>query len=257
MLLTIDVGNTQIAAGLFKDSELVAHWRLSSNRERTEDETWIMMRSICEANNWDLQQTTGIVISSVVPDMTSNLYKMASKYLGLPAVVIGPDLDLGIKIHYRNPINVGADRLCNAVAGFAKYGGPLIVVDLGTATTFDVISETGDYLGGIIAPGIETSAMILHQRAARLPRVELSFPSKAIGDSTETSMQSGLLYGAVEMIDGMIRRISREMGCTVKTVATGGLARVIIPELKMVQHIDAFLTLEGMRIIYERVKKTS
>lgn len=254
MLLTIDVGNTQIAAGLFKNADLAAHWRMASSRERTEDETFILMHSICAANGLDLKQTTGIVISSVVPDMTSNLEKMAVKYLGLQPVIIGPHLDLGIKVLYKSPANVGADRLCNAVAGFTKYGGPLIVVDLGTATTFDVISTSGDYLGGIIAPGIETSAMILHQRAARLPRVELCFPAKAVGDSTETSIQSGLLFGAVEMIDGMIRRIGREMGCALKTVATGGLARVIISELKTVQDVDAFLTLEGMRIIFERIR---
>jgi len=255
MLLTVDVGNTQIAAGLFKGEELVAHWRLASHRDRTEDETWILMHSICSANGYDLRQTTGIVISSVVPDMTSTLHKMATKYLGLEPCVIGHDLNLGITVHYRNPVNVGADRLCNAVAGFAKYGGPLIIVDLGTATTFDVIDQTGDYLGGIIAPGIETSAMILHQRAAKLPRVELRFPEKAVGDSTETSIQSGLLFGAVEMIDGMIERINRERGQEHVAVATGGLARLMVAQLRRVQHMDAFLTLEGMRIIFARVIK--
>jgi len=255
MLLAIDVGNTQITAGLFQKQKLAAHWRLSSNRDRTEDETWTLMQAICQANGFGMEQTTGIIISSVVPDMTSSLHKMATKYLNLEPVIVSHDLDLGIHNYYRNPANVGADRLCNAIAGFQKYGGPLIIVDLGTATTFDVIDAKGDYLGGIIAPGIETSAMTLHQRAAKLPRIELRFPDQVIGRSTESSMQSGLLFGAVELIDGLMERINQEMGQEVKPVATGGLGRVIIHELRRVSEYDAFLTLDGMRMIYERVKK--
>ncbi len=255
MLLTIDIGNTQIAAGLFIEAELCAHWRLASDRDRTEDETWIMMQSICRAHGFAIEQSQGIVISSVVPDMTASFEKMARKYLHQEPVTVSHALDLGIKIIYSNPDHVGADRICNAVGGVAKYGCPLIVVDLGTATTFDVVSQNSDYLGGIIAPGIETSAAILHQRAARLPRVELRFPDKAIGHSTETSIQSGLMFGAVAMIDGMIARIEKELGCKTQTVATGGLARVIISELKSVHTFDPYLTLEGLRLIYERNRK--
>lgn len=254
MLLTIDIGNTQIAAGIFKGAELKAHWRLSSKRDRTEDETWILMRSICESNGFDIRETGGIAISSVVPDMTATFDKVSTKYLKINPVIVTHDLDLGLKILYQNPTNVGADRLCNAVSGLHKYGGPLIVVDLGTATTFDIVSAKAEYLGGIIAPGIEMSAMVLHQRAARLPRVELRFPERVIGDSTEASMQAGLMFGAAEMIDGLIKRINKELGEVAKTVATGGLARTIMSQLKMVDTMDAFLTLDGLRLIYNRIR---
>lgn len=257
MLLTIDIGNTQIAAGLFVGEKLCAHWRLASDRDRTEDETWIMMQSICNAHGFDIRQSQGIVISSVVPDMTASFEKMARKYLHQEPVTVSHALDLGIKILYHNPEHVGADRICNAVGGVARYGAPLIVVDLGTATTFDVVSRDQEYLGGIIAPGIETSAAILHQRAARLPRVELRFPDRAVGNSTETSIQSGLMFGAVEMIDGMIERIEKELGYKTRTVATGGLARVIMTELKRVNEFDPYLTLEGLRLIFARVRPES
>ncbi len=255
MLLTIDIGNTQIAAGIYEKEFLKAHWRLSSNRDRTEDEIWIFLKNICAAHGFDILHTRGVAISSVVPDVTPIFEKLAQKYLHLQAVIVSHELDLGIEILYQNPAQVGADRLCNAVAGFAKYGGPLIVVDLGTATTFDVVSRKGEYLGGIIAPGIETSSMILHQRAAKLPRVELRFPPHVIGNSTETSIQSGLMYGAAEMIDGLIVRITQELNEPTKTVATGGLARLVIPHLHHVKEMDAFLTLDGLRLIYERVMK--
>ncbi len=255
MLLAIDIGNTQIAAGVFKEKELVAHWRLSSTRERTEDETWILMHSICQAHGFELGDAKGVVISSVVPDMIPTFEKMATKYLSTEPVIVRHDLDLGIKILYENPASVGADRLCNAVGGYEKYGGPLIVVDLGTATTFDVISRHAEYLGGIIAPGIETSAFVLHQRAAKLPRVELRFPEKIIGTSTETSMQSGLMFGAVEMIDGFVHRINEELGEKATTIATGGLSRLILNKLTSVDALEPFLTLEGMLIIYEKIRR--
>jgi len=253
MLLVIDIGNTQIAAGIYEGEVLVAHWRLSSSQERTEDETWILMQAIAAAQGFDLTTVSGVAISSVVPDMTIHFEKMAVKYLHRKPVTVSHDLRIGLKIRYQNPAHVGADRICNAVGGIARYGTPLIIVDFGTATTFDVVSAEGEYLGGIIAPGIESSAAILHQRAARLPRVALRFPESAIGYSTETSIQSGLMYGTVEMIDGMVDRIQREMGLEVKTVATGGLAKVILCELRRVRQIDEHLTLDGLRLIYERV----
>lgn len=253
MILTIDVGNTQIAAGLFRGEELSAHWRISSNLERTEDETWVMMKSIAEANGFDITATTHVAITSVVPAIQRNFEKMATKYLRCDPVVVSSELDLGIDILYDNPKAVGADRLCNAVGGFNKYGGPLIIVDFGTATTFDVVSGNGEYLGGIIAPGIEMSTLILHQRAAKLPRVYLSFPDKVIGTATETSIQSGLMWGAVEMVEGFTRRINKELGQTAKNIATGGLARLIVDKLDTKYELDSYLTLEGLRMIYERV----
>jgi type III pantothenate kinase len=252
MLLVIDIGNTQIAAGLYEEAVLKAHWRLSSNIERTEDESWILMQAIAAAQGFDILKISGVAISSVVPDMTVHFEKMSTKYLHYKPVVVSHELNLGLDIRYQNPAHVGADRLCNAVGGIAKYGTPLIIVDFGTATTFDVISASGAYLGGIIAPGIETSASILHQRAAKLPRVALRFPEKAIGYSTETSIQSGLMFGTVEMIDGMVERIQNELGMEVKTVATGGLAKVILNELRRVNQIDEHLTLDGLRMIFER-----
>ena len=255
MILAIDVGNTQIAAGLFNQNDLCAHWRLSSELERTEDETWIMMKSIAEANDFDITQTTDVAITSVVPAIRHTFEKMAVKYLQCEPLVVNSGLDLGIEIKYDNPAAVGADRLCNAVGGFEKYGGPLIIVDFGTATTFDVISERGEYLGGIIAPGIEMSSMILHQKAAKLPRVYLSFPDKIIGTTTETSIQSGLMYGAVESVEGFTKRIKEELGQKTTNIATGGLARSIVNHLRTEYTLDTFLTLDGLRIIYDRVKQ--
>jgi type III pantothenate kinase len=252
MLLAIDIGNTQIAAGLFEKNELIAHWRLSSIHDRTEDETWILMRSICGAHGYDISKTDCVAISSVVPGMTPTFEKMTVKYLKSQPLIVSQEIDLGIKILYDNPGSVGADRLVNAVAGFEKYGGPLIIVDLGTATTFDIISGDGEYMGGIIAPGIEMSANILHQRAAKLPLVELKFPKTVIGRSTEKSMQSGIMYGSVEMIDGMINRVKSEIVGDVKVIATGGLARLLLNELESIKVIEPFLTLQGLNIIAGR-----
>ncbi|MBN1561460.1 type III pantothenate kinase [candidate division KSB1 bacterium] len=255
MILAIDIGNTQIAGGLYINKNLAAHWRLSSTAERTEDETWILMKAIVQANGFDIEKTGGVAITSVVPDITHTFEKMSSKYLRCDPVIVDSTLDLGIEIKYDTPQSVGADRLCNAVGGFFKYGGPLIIIDFGTATSFDVVSNRGEYLGGMIAPGIEMSSMVLHQRAAKLPRVYLSFPDKVIGKTTETSMQSGLMYGAVEMIDGLTKRINEELGCEARCIATGGLARLVLNKLRNDYTLDSFLTLDGLRIIYDRVRK--
>ncbi|MBN1999026.1 type III pantothenate kinase [candidate division KSB1 bacterium] len=252
MLLAIDIGNTHIAVGMFQKEKLQAHWRISSTYKRTEDETWILFKAICADYGFELSDIKGVAISSVVPDMTFIFELMVRKYLRLEPVIVHHELDLGLKICYDIPGNVGADRLCNAVAGFAKYNGPLVILDFGTATTFDVISENGEYLGGIIAPGVEMSALIMSQKAAKLPRVELSFPATVIGGSTETSIQSGLLYGTVAMIDGLIEKIHNELGKKSETVATGGLARVLLDKLKTVQYHEPFLTLDGLRLVYNR-----
>lgn len=255
MLLAIDIGNTQIAVGFYKNSALKAHWRISSSIERTEDEIWILMQAIANAHGFDIKKTKGVAISSVVPDITHTFEKMAVKYLQVDPILVSSTLDLGIKIVYENPNSVGADRLCNAVAGCSKYNGPLVIVDFGTATSFDVVSKNGEYLGGIIAPGIEMSSIILHRRAAKLPRVYLSFPPDVIGSSTEKSMQSGLMFGAVTMVDGLIVRIQHSLNEKTKNIATGGLAKLLLQELQTDFIHEPFLTLDGLRLIYERERK--
>jgi type III pantothenate kinase len=254
MFLAIDIGNTHIAAGLFRQQTLSATWRVSSVPKRTEDETWVLLESICRANQFNITEVTGLAVSSVVPDMDPVYKKMANKYLGLDPLFVDHTLNISLKILYNNPSNVGADRICNAVAAFELLNQAVVVVDFGTATTFDIISDQGEYLGGIIAPGIETSAKILHQQAARLPLVGLSFPASVIGTSTETSMQSGLLYGAVEMIDGLVRRIHEEMGENVPVIATGGLSKLIINRLETIHESEPFLTLKGLYSIYRQCR---
>ena len=254
MLLAIDIGNTHIAVGLYEKETLKAHWRMSSLQERTEDETWILMKSISQAHGYEIVRIDGVAISSVVPDITPIFISMSEKYLRCHTVQVSHHLDLGLQIHYRDPGSVGADRLCNAVGGFYKYGGPLVVIDFGTATTLDVISQQGEYLGGVIAPGLELTATMLHRRAAKLPRVDVRFPHSVIGTSTETSIQSGLTYGAVEMLDGLIRQIEKELHSAVKTVATGGLASVLVDRLALVETIDPYLTLDGLCRIFWRIR---
>jgi type III pantothenate kinase len=253
MLLTVDIGNTQVVVGLFRDDKFLHSWRFSSSVSRTADECWALLHSLAAADGLDLLQVKGSIISSVVPNLTLVLEDMIRQRLHHQPIVVSARLDLGIKIHYDDPTTVGADRLCNAVGGYARYGGPLIVVDFGTATTFDVVSDAGDYLGGIIAPGIETSLQTLHRRAARLMKVELRFPPRLIGRNTETSMQAGLMYGTAEMVVGLVRRISAELGTVPKVILTGGLAPVMVPELPSDYRLDPHLTLHGMRLIYQRV----
>ncbi len=254
MLLAIDIGNTQIAAGLFKDDNLVAHWRLASSINRTEDETWITMKAIADSLGYDIMKSTGVSISSVVPTMTATFDKLSKKYLNLDPLIISHQTLHNIVLDYENPVNVGADRICNAEAGYEKYKAALIIVDLGTATTFDVIDSKGTYLGGVIAPGIESSSSILHEKAARLPKVELDFPASVIGRSTEASMQSGIMYGAVEMVKGFISRINQELGHSHILLITGGLGKFIMNKLDDEYILEPFLTLEGLKILYKNRK---
>ena len=259
LLLTIDVGNTNTVLGIFRDAELVVHWRLSRTVSRTEDECWILVKMFCDSGKIPFDEISGVVISSVVPNQTIAFKRMTENYFYFSPIIVDADLDIGLKILYENPKEVGADRLCNAVAGYHKYSGPLIIVDFGTATTFDIISGKGEYLGGVIAPGIETSATDLFRRAARLFRVELKFPGKLIGRTTEASMQAGIMYGAIEQVNGLVRRIIEEL-CTketVKVIATGGLAPVLSNKTDTIQHLEPFLTLDGMRLIYERIRHKS
>ena len=252
LLLAVDVGNTNVVLGIFEGSRLTYNWRLATSVSRTPDEAWIIFKSLCQAENVDINGISGVAICSVVPDMTSIFADMVQHRFGIIPYEVRADTAPSIKIHYRNPTAVGADRLSNAAAGFEKHGGPLIVVDFGTATTFDVINDRGEYLGGIITPGIELAQKILHQRAARLPKVNLEFPDKVIGNTTETSIQAGLLYGTVDKLEGLCRRIWDELGQSGKVIVTGGLAPLISAHSKMINAVEPFLVLEGLRILYER-----
>jgi len=255
MLLAIDIGNTHTVFGVFDKSRLIADWRVSSAVSRTEDEIGTQVRAFLENAAIKPKAIEGVAISSVVPNLTEVFILMARKYFGAEPVVVSADLPLGIRIHYHDPSTVGADRLCNAVAGFAMYGGPLIIVDFGTATTYDVISARGDYLGGAIAPGIETSAADLHRRAAKLPKIELKFPREVVGRDTASSMQAGILYGAVDAMEGMIKRIKRRIGKKAKVIVTGGYSKIIKDQSNLIDFCEPELVLRGLQLIYERVQK--
>jgi type III pantothenate kinase len=255
MLLAIDVGNTHTVLGIYNGDRLVADWRMASLTHRTADENWLTIKSFCNDANIPLPGIDGVGISSVVPDLTDVFESLARKYLRVEPVTVTASLDLGISVLYTDPSAVGADRLCNAIAGFRKYGGPLIVIDFGTATTFDVISAAGDYLGGVITLGLESTAAELHRRAARLPKIELRFPSSVIGKETEASMQSGVMFGTVDAVEGTIRRIAVELGTKPKVIATGGLAGIIAAHTTVIEACEPSLVLDGVRLIYERVRR--
>ncbi|KAA3615441.1 MAG: type III pantothenate kinase [Calditrichaeota bacterium] len=252
MILVIDVGNTNITLGLFKDGELTQSWRLSSRVARTEDEIWVFMNMLVRGAHIELGDVVGIALGSVVPSVTTSLLRLINKHLKARLVEVSSDLNLGITIKNVDPHTVGADRICNAVAGFDRYGGPLAIVDFGTATTFDIISKKGEYLGGIIAPGLESTALSLHHLAAKLPMVDLKFPDGVIGRSTEKSMQSGLMYGGADMVEGLLRRLRKEMGKKMRVIATGGLAPALLPELPSVEQIEPTLTLVGLYKIFQK-----
>ena len=253
MFIAIDIGNTNVVIGIYRNSELIAHWRLSSQTARTSDECWILLSSLLKSNSIEMDQVQGGIISSVVPNLTATFMQVLEDYFQHNPIIVSSELKIDLKILYEDPRAVGADRICNAVAGFHRYGGPLVILDFGTATTFDVISANNEYLGGIIAPGIELTAAVLHQRAARLPKVELKFPASVIGTTTESSIQAGLMFGTVELINGLITRIEGQLGTPVKTVATGGLAKVVVSYANKIVPVEPFLTLEGLRLIYEQV----
>lgn len=255
MILVADIGNTNITFGLLEGREFKGNWRLNSRIMRTEDEIWILLKMLLESEGFALQQVRGFAISSVVPSLTPVFERVGMNRLRVPTVNVTAELDLGIEILYANPQQVGADRLCDAVAGYTRFGGPLVIVDFGTATTFNCITANAEYLGGIIAPGLETTVTILHQAAAKLPKVELQFPAEIIGRTTETSIQSGLMYGGVEMADGLNRRLKAELGPNTRIIATGGLASVLLPHLTTVECVEPNLTLEGLAMIFERSVK--
>jgi len=255
MLLTIDVGNTHTVIGVFDGERLVADWRIASVTHRTADENWLTVKSFCADAGIDPHNITGVGISSVVPDLTFVYEHLARKHFHVEPITVSGKLDLGIRILYHDPSAVGADRICNAVAGFARYGGPLIIIDFGTATTYDVVSEEGDYLGGVITLGLESMASELHRRAAKLPRVELRFPTQAIGRDTASSMQAGIMLGTVDAVEGMVRRIRAELGSPARVIATGGLSRTIAQHTQIIELCDSSLVLDGIRMICERVSR--
>ena len=255
MLLVIDIGNSNTSLGVFDGENLVAHWRLTTVRARTVDEWGVHSRNLFELAGLDFKSINAVAIASVVPPLNFTLKQMAEVYFGVTPLFIDHTVDTGVPILYQPPSDVGADRIVDAVAAIRKYGSPCIVVDFGTATTFDAINFNGEYVGGVITPGITISADALFERAAKLPRVEIKRPQKVIGSATVEAMQSGLYHGYVGLVDGILKKMIDELGRNPRVIATGGLAPLIARGSKFIQEVDETLTLEGLRLVYERTRQ--
>ena len=256
MLLVLDVGNTNTSLGVYEGERLAAHWRLTTARARTVDEYGVHARNLFALAGIDFKQITAVAVASVVPPLNFTLRRMAEVYFNRTPLFIDHTTETGMRILYEPASDVGADRIVDAVAARHKYGAPCIVVDFGTGTTFDAINARGEYLGGVIAPGVNISADALFERAARLPRVSIARPPSVIGSSTVGSIQSGLFYGYAGLVEGILRRMIEELGASTRVVATGGLAPLIATGVELIQTIDDTLTLEGMRLIYEKSRNT-
>lgn len=252
MLLVIDIGNTNTVLGVFDGETLIHHWRIFTDRDKTSDEYGILIRNLYAASHFSSREITAIIISSVVPPITPIFVDLCANYFRINPIVVGPGIKTGISIKMDNPKEVGADRIVNAVAAHEKYRKHCIVVDFGTATTFDYVSASGDYMGGVIAPGVNISAEALFRQASKLPRIEIAKPSGVVGKNTVAAMQSGLFFGYVSLVEGIVERMKKELRVDPIVVATGGLARVFSGETAGIQIIDENLTLEGLRIIYEK-----
>lgn len=252
MLLVIDVGNTNIVLGIYDGDRLLKDWRISTDKSKTTDEYGILVHDLFRLSAIPFEKVTGIIISSVVPSLTGILEKLSLQYFGFTPCVVGPGIKTGMPILYDNPREVGADRIVNAVAGFEKYRCPLIIVDFGTATTFDHVNKKGEYCGGAIAPGLMISMEALFQKASKLPRVELIKPPLLVAKNTVNSMQAGIYYGYVGLVDEIVTRMKAECREKVSVIATGGLAGLIAPESRTIEKIEEYLTLDGLRILYNR-----
>src|SRR5438094_3349401 len=248
-LLVVDVGNTNIVLGVYHDEDLIGSWRLATARERTADEYGILTRQLIGDSASSLD---GAIVSSVVPPLNSAFAGMIQQHFGIEALFVEPGVKTGIAIHVDNPQEVGADRIVNCVAAFERYGGPSIIVDFGTATTFDVVTANAEYVGGVIAPGLNISAEALFARASRLPRVDIRRPPHVVGTNTVVNMQSGLYFGYLSLVDGILARIKKEVPGIKRVIATGGLASLFVDDSEHIDEIDPELTLKGLKLIYDR-----
>lgn len=252
MLLVLDTGNTNIVLGVYEGTELKHHWRMETYRHKTEDEYAMQVKSLFEHVDLSFSDIHGIIISSVVPPVMHPLEQMCKKYFNQEAIIVGPGLKTGLNIKYENPREVGADRIVNAVAAIHEYGSPLIIVDFGTATTYCYVNENAEYMGGAIAPGVNISMEALFDRASKLPRVELVRPDHVVGKNTVSAMQSGIIYGYVGQVEGLVNRMKAESKKVPTVIATGGLAPLIAKETTVIDVVDEYLTLKGLKLIHER-----
>jgi type III pantothenate kinase len=256
MLVAIDVGNTDTVIGIYDGERLAHHWRISTNADRTADEHAVLLHGLLQGAGLDLPtKIDGVVIACVVPPLNPTIEQLAARYFHCQPLVVGPGIKTGMPILYENPKEVGADRIVNAVAGYERYGTAVIIVDFGTATTFDYVTARGEYVGGAIAPGLGISMNALVEHAAKLYRVELTRPRDVIGRTTVGAIQSGLIFGYTALVDGLVERIIRERGEKTRVIATGGLAELIAPESSTIEDVDEFLTLKGLRLIFDRNRR--
>ncbi len=250
MLLAIDIGNTNVVLGVFDNEKLLENWRVGTNTQITPDEYAMTFKDLFGFAKLEFSQISGVIISSVVPPLLPVMTEMSQKYFKITPLVVTHELKTGITVRYDNPKEVGADRIVNAAAAYKLYGGPVIIVDFGTATTFCAVTKSGEYLGGAICPGIKISAEALFQRASKLPRVELIKPAKVIGSDTVSAMQAGIIYGYAGLVDGIVERMKKELSVQSKVVATGGLAELVAPETRSIEETRPQLTLEGLSLLY-------